>query len=87
MCKSKLKIVSKSTLQLESCLCNTCGYYYNVYEARTAITNRKEENNLVLKHLCFCSANMIGLPFFQDTTGKLCPDVVACGNYEESKEV
>lgn len=73
------------TLKLDNCVCKDCEHYYSVYEAHTVITNKSGEKNVILKHLCFCGVNLIGLPFFQDVEGKLCPDVVSCETYSKEK--
>ena len=73
------------TLNIDNCVCKDCEHYYFVYEAKTAITNKTGEENITLKHLCFCSVNMLGLPFFQDENKKLCPDVISCETYKKEK--
>lgn len=84
--KKLFRIKTKPELELENCICHTCEFYYDVYEAKTAITDRIGNENKMFKYLCYCAANTIGLPFFSDKTGKLCPDVVSCGTYKKLKK-
>lgn len=67
--------------------CHTCVHFYNVYEAKTAITDNKKNVNIELNTICYCAANGIGLPFSSSAVNGIVPNVHDCGTYEKDTNV
>ena len=70
------KVMSK--LEIQDTPCFTCQHYYQIFEARTGIKNDEKEGYVILKQLCYCSINMLGLPFHATQGKGLCPTVRDC---------